>query len=318
MANDLVTLADMAKINDLNARDAGATDIFDDAPLLRELMAIESTNGATHTYMKYSGAPVVGFRAANAGRDHDKSTDTLVTVTLKILDASFHADKKVVDIDKRNGPAGWMAREARRHLRAAFRKAEEQLINGVVGSGGIGASAAGFTGLIDSYRYLDVPKVVNAAGNGTGGRTSVWAIRSVPDESGVCVVLGDGEIRVEDFFIQFVEDSNNKKYPAYMQEIDGWVGLQIATANTVARLVNISPNVGLTDDMIANLLLQFEEEAPATHLVMNKNALELLRKSRTATNATGAPAPRPTEAFGVPIVNTSSISNTESAVVVTP
>lgn len=315
MSNDLVTLADMAKINDLNARDAGATDIFDDAPLLRELMAIESTNGATHTYMKYSGAPVVGFRAANAGRTHDRSTDELVTVTLKILDASFHADKKVVDIDKKNGPAGWMAREARRHLRAAFRKAEEQLINGIVGSGGVAASADGFSGLIDSYRFLNSPRVVAGGGNGTGGRTSVWAIRSVPDESGVCVVLGDGEIRIEDFFIQFVNDATGKKFPAYMQEIDGWVGLQIATANTVARMVNVSPNAGLTDDMIASLLLQFEEEAPATHLVMNKNALELLRKSRTATNATGTPAPRPAESFGVPIVTTSSISNTESAVI---
>lgn len=314
MSDDLVTLADMAKINDLNARDAGASDIFNDAPLLRALHAIESTNGATHTYMKYAGAPVVGFRAPYAGRDHDRSLDELVTLSLKILDASFHGDKAVVDIDKRNGVQGWMAREARRHLRQAFRKGEEQLINGLVGSGGVAASAGGFAGLIDSYRYLDSPRVVAGGGNGTGGRTSVWAIRTVPDESGVCAVLGNGQITISDYFVQMMSDGDGKKYPAYVQPIDGWLGLQIATANTVARMVNISPNVGLDDDMIASLLEQFEEEAPATHLVMNKQAIGLLRKSRTATNATGAAAPYPMECFGTPIIKTSSISNAESAV----
>jgi hypothetical protein len=318
MADDLVTLADMAKINDMNARDAGASDIFNAAPLLAALMAIESTNGATHTYMKYSGAPVVGFRAPNAGREHDKSTDTLVTIALKILDASFHADKKVVDIDKRNGVAGYMAREAKRHLAQAFRKAEEQLINGIVGSGGVGASADGYAGLIDSYRYLNSPRVVNCGGGATNNRSSVWAIRTVPDESGVCVVLGDGEIRVEDFFIQFVEDGDGKKFPAYMQEIDGWVGLQIATANTVARLVNVGATGPLTDDKIADLLNEFEEEAPATHLVMNRHARKQLQQSRTATTTTGAPAPIPTEVFGVPIITTSSISNNETAVANAP
>lgn len=312
MADDLTTLADMAKINDLNARDAGATEIFNSAPLLAALMAIESTNGATHTYTKYTGAPVVGFRAANAGRDHDKSTDELVTITLKILDASFHKDKKVVDIDKKNGVAGHMAREAARHLAAALRKAEEQLIYG------LGGDATGFAGLIDSYQYLDSPHVVNAAGGATNDRHSVWAIRSVPDESGVCVVLGDGEIRIEDFFVQFVTDASGKKFPAYMQEIDGWVGLQIATANTVARLVNVGGAKPLNDDLIADLLNEFEEEAPATHLVMNRHARKQLQQSRTATTATGAPAPIPTEVFGVPIITTSSLSKNETAVAAAP
>ncbi len=312
MADDLTTLADLAKINDMNARDAGATEIFNAAPFLAALQAAESTNGATHTYTKYSGAPVVGFRAANAGREHDRSTDTLVTLSLQILDASFHKDKKVVDIDKKNGVAGHMAREARRHLMQAFRKAESQMIYG------LGGDATGFSGLIDSYAYLDSGHVVNAAGNGTGGRTSVWAVRTVPDESGVVVLLGDGEIRLEDFFIQFAIDATGKSFPAYWQEIDGWVGLQIATANTVARLVNVGGSVTLNDDLIADLLNEFEEEAPATHLVMNRHARKQLQQSRTATTTTGAPAPIPMEVFGVPIITTSSITQAEAAVVVTP
>ncbi len=307
MADNLQTLADLAKINDMNARDAGATDIFNAAPLLAALHAIESTNGNSHTYSKYSGAPVVGFRAPNAGRDHDKSGDTLVTLDLQILDASFHVDKKIAEIDKRRGLDGHMAREAMRHLRQGFRKAEEQLFYG------LGDDAAGFNGLLDSYAALANSYVIDGGGATAVKQTSVWAIRTVPDESGVAVVLGDGEIRVEEYFLQFVDDATGKKFPAYMQPIDGWVGLQIATANCAARLANVEAN--LDDDMISDLLNLFEEEAPATHLVMNRQARNLLRKSRTATNPTGAPAPNPEEAFGTPILTTSSIRSNEAVVI---
>lgn len=306
MADNLQTLADMAKINDLNARDAGATEIFNAAPMLAALHSIESTNGATHTYTKYSGAPVVGFRQPNVGRDHSKSSDTLVTLELEILDASFNVDKMLAEIDKKRGVAGHLEREADRHLRAAFRKAEEQLI--------YGTDSAGFAGLVDSYKYTDSDHVLNAAGGATGDRTSVWAIRTVPDESGVCAVLGSGEISIGEYFLQMLTDGDGKKYPAYVQPIDGWLGMQVATANCVARLVNVGGTKPLDDDMLSNLLEEFEEEAPATHIIMNRHARGQLRKSRTATNATGANAPLPTEFDGVPIITTSSISKNESTV----
>jgi hypothetical protein len=49
-----------------------------------------------------------------------------------------------------------------------------------------------------------------------------------------------------------------------------------------------------------------------TILVMNRRSLKQLQESRTATNATGAPAPFPSEAFGVPILVTDAITNTEA------
>ncbi len=310
MADTLQTLADMAKINDMNARDAGATEIFNAAPLLAALHAIESTNGATHTYTKYSGAPVVGFRKPNEGRDHSKSSDTLVTLALEILDASFNVDKMLAEIDKKRGVDGHMAREAQRHLAAAFRKAEEQLI--------YGADADGFSALVDAYGTLDDDGVLNAVGGAANDRTSVWAIRTVPDESGVCAVLGSGEISISEYFMQMLVDGDGKKYPAYVQPIDGWMGLQVATGNCVARLVNVGGAKPLTDDLLSDLCEMFEEEAPATHLVMNRHARGQLRKSRTATNATGANAPLPTEFDGIPIITTSSISKNETAVAAAP
>jgi hypothetical protein len=46
---------------------------------------------------------------------------------------------------------------------------------------------------------------------------------------------------------------------------------------------------------------------------MDKTSWYELQSSRTATNPTGAPAPFPTEAFGIPIVVTDSIPEDEAA-----
>jgi len=45
---------------------------------------------------------------------------------------------------------------------------------------------------------------------------------------------------------------------------------------------------------------------------MNRRSLKQLQVSRTATNATGAPAPFPQESFGVPIIVTDAILSTEA------
>jgi hypothetical protein len=49
-------------------------------------------------------------------------------------------------------------------------------------------------------------------------------------------------------------------------------------------------------------------------IVMNRTALAELRDSRTATNPSGAPAPFPTEAFGIPIVVTDILGDGETPV----
>ncbi len=306
MPDDLQTLADMAKINDMNARDAGATEIFNGAPWFSAMHAIESTNGQSHSFLKETEAPVVGFREVNQGREHDKSGDELVTLSLKILDASFHVDKMVAEIDKRRGVSGHMAREGNRHLRAAFRKAEEQSLYGVADDN------KGFEGLADIFNALSEEMVIGAGGATANQQTSVWAVRTVPDETGVSVVLGNGNIEISEYFEQFMEDASGNLFPCYAQPIAGWLGLQIATTKSVARLANIQNS--LDDDMISDLLDLFPEEAPATHLVMNKKARGLLRKSRTATNSTGTPAPYPDDAHNVPILTTSSVRKTEAVV----
>ena len=102
MADTYKTLAELVTLNDQNAVDLGANDILDDAPLVAALSVTEASNGTLHKYVKSTANPTVGFRAANAGREHDKVDDSLITATLQILDASF----AVEHIDLRDRHAG--------------------------------------------------------------------------------------------------------------------------------------------------------------------------------------------------------------------
>lgn len=315
MADALVTLADMVLLNDVSVVDRGATDIFNDAPVLAALMAELASHGTDHKYLKETGAPTVGFRAVNVGRDHGKPTDIWVTEALKVLDACFDIDCKLADSNPR-GVDYVMARQARRHLRAAFAAAELQIFNGT------GADAAGFSGLKDNagLNGLADAMVANGGASGTGVFSDVWMLRSTPDLTDVAVIIGnDGGIEIQPYVRQQVEDADGKKYPAFYQQIDGWIGMQIGGAKSVGRLCNINHANGattnlLTDDKLSELFEKFDETAPPTHIVMNKRSRKQLQQSRTATNGTGAPAPWPTEWEGIPIISSKSVTTYTTAI----
>lgn len=314
MANtdDLITLANMVTVNDVSVADLGVSDIFNDAPVISQLAADVASHGTDHKYLKESGAPTVGFRAANAGRPHSKSADTLVTVGLKILDASHHQDCKLADSYPRGGATSWMARESRRHLRAAMQMAEKQIFYGT------GNAASGFVGLADNagLNAIDDTMVINADDDDDAAAWSdCWLIRSPSDHTGFEVIVGqDGNIELREFFRQFIADSNGDLFPAYFQQIDGWLGAKVGGAKSVARICNISMRQAatsgiLTDDLLDDAFELFPESAPPTHIIMNKRGRKQLRQSRTATRADGQKAPMPTEWEGIPIITTESIIN---------
>ncbi|MEO0966544.1 MAG: major capsid protein [Planctomycetota bacterium] len=313
MADDLFALADLLTINDTSFADLDVTDLEQFAPLMQALPYTPATHGTVHKYTKETGAPVVGFRAANAGRDFDHSEDTAVTATLQILDFSFQVDKAVADAYKRGGAKGWIGREAARHLRAAFFKYENQLINGTItGSGGDTAGFAGFANVLDDS---DDAMVVNAGGS--SNVSSVYMIRAGLDD--VVGVLGnDGAFDLGDSTVINALDGSSMNYPAYYTPGTGYTGLQVGAAKSIGRICNLTTanGEGLTDDRLFELYELFPAGRGPTHIVLNKRQHEQLRKSRTATNATGAPAPMFTEWEGIPLVVTDAITNTETALTV--
>jgi hypothetical protein len=104
---------------------------------------------------------------------------------------------------------------------------------------------------------------------------------------------------------------------ALVASLGGWLGLQFGSVYSLGRICNLDGTTGhtLTDDMIADAISKFPSDKPPTHIVMNRTSLKELRNSRTATSATGAPAPFPAEAFNIPVIVTDSLTSTETALV---
>jgi hypothetical protein len=313
MAHDILSLAEMLVINGAGLADIEVSDVLNASPFVRACYAQQSSNGTVHKYLKETGAPVVGFRAVNAGRDHDVSEDEQVSLSLAILDAAFHTDKNLADEYAKGGAPGWMAREAARHLRAAFFAFEQQIFQGQT------LRATGFPGLPDAagLQYLADAMVIGAGGSEgeSSDLTSVWAIRTVPDDSDVTLILGnEGEIKLSEYFMQMMDDGTGKFFPAYVQPIDGWTALQIGSAYSVGRLANIgtATNTTLNDTFMAQLYDLFPSGRPPTHFVMTRRSRGQLRTSRMSEYMPYIPTPAEWE--GIPILVTDSISNTEAAV----
>jgi len=310
MADAYLTLADLVVINDQNLADIDVSDLLDDAPLLRTLAADTASNGTSHKYTKETAAPVVGFRDVNNGRENTKSTDTLVTVTLEILDASFACDKALADVYK-HGVEAYIAREARRHLRAAYFAAENQFLYGV------GADSNGFAGMADNAGLDAIADAMVINGGSAVGsiNSSVWAIRTTGDMGHVTAISGqDGNIEIGETIVQRLAGATGW-YPGYYTPITTWLGLQIGSAKSVGRLCNLDAGSNkLADTDMSDLLELFPSHAQPTHFVMSRRSRAQLQASRTATNATGAPAPRPTEYEGIPIITTEAIDDTEAVI----
>lgn len=309
MAMNPAPLSELLKINDQNVADIdGISDLLQDAPLLQTLVSDFSSNGTQHKYLKETSAPVVGFRAINDGREHGHSNDTKVTVDLALLDCSFHVDSAFAD-EYRYGKEAWIARESQRALQAGFFKAEQQLINGT------GADANGFTGLADASTIDSLSDEMVVDGGGSTALSSVYLVRSVDALTDVTLITGnDGNISVGASYDQMMAGSSSGMFNAYVTPVQAYLGLQVGSIYSIGRIANLDASAnGLTDDKISDALSKFPAARPATHLVMNRRSLQQLQASRTATNPTGAPAPFPESAFGVPIVVTDAVGNSETA-----
>lgn len=317
MADDILTLADIIA-DGLDLADIEVSDVLKSTPMLDRLAVEKSSNGVSHSYVKETQAPVVGFRDVNAGRDMDHSVDTKVTVALKYLDFSWQVD--VAAPRATNRSTEWLlAREGMRHVEAALIKYEAQTINGIVGASDSAAAsgdAAGFTGFRDAASIDAVADaMVVSAGSGTAdANSSVYGVR-LATNGVIGIYNGEGPaLELSDPVItQRVVDpgTDNKTHAAWYQEGGIWLALQVGSAYDLGRIANLDATNKLTDDLIAELLATYPVGKMPTHLAMSRRSLKQLQESRTATTTTGAPAPFPAEAFGVPIIVTDNISDTE-------
>jgi hypothetical protein len=310
MANAFVSTTELLQLGDGNISDIDVTELLEDTPFLAQISAIVASNMTSHEWLKKTTAPTAGARAINDGLENTKAAYTKVTQTLRLFDAGFDMD---IGLLKAANGDRLMRREAIDHLKAAFVAVEKQLFYGT-GTGGLSAGFAGFSNETTVDRRDDV-MVVNATGTTANSASSVWAVRV--GESAVSVVYGaNGRIEIGESYMTLRDGSSTGSYDAMRTPITFYAGCQVATSLDLGRIVNLTAESGkgLTDLLIAQLLAKFPAGRGPTHLVMNRQSHMQLRNSRTATNPTGAPAPFPSEAFGVPIVVTDQLSITEPLV----
>ena len=262
--------------------------------------------GISYKTLIRTALPTTGFRDINEGTAATKSTYENRTVETFTMNPRWTADKAAADRYE-DGAAAWIAMEAMGHMESAFQTLGKQFYYGTNATHG---HAKGFPGLLQSYDSANM--VVDAGGTTATTGSSLWAVRfGVQD---VRWVWGnDGELNLSDVDERDVDDSDGNPYTAYFQELHAYAGLQVLSTQSIGRIKKLTEdaNKGLTDDRISDLLAKFKVNKYPHALFASRRSIKQLQQSRTATNPTGAPAPWPTEAFGVPLLPTESISDVE-------
>lgn len=315
MAEATNTLNGLVQMNDLNLADIGVTDLLQDAPVLARMVAVPASQGGTvHKYLKDTVAAGVAFRPVNTGILNAAPQEELVTVTCKYLDGSFHRDVALADGFK-GGRAAYMQKETRKAILALFAGLEKQVLQGV------SADASGFVGA-PGYSFVDsVHDDMVVSAGGAGGR-SVWLVRSTEDD--VAIVAGnDGVLDFsydpEQLSKIVTDTATGAGYMALLASLAGWFAVQFGSRYSLGRICNIDGTSGktLTDKLIAEGLSKFPASRQPNVLVMDRTSWYELQASRTATNPTGAPAPFPADAFGIPIVVSDQLKTDESTLATT-
>lgn len=169
----------------------------------------------------------------------------------------------------------------------------------------------GLTGLL---QLVPESLVFDAGGKeeDDGALTSVWLIGF--GEEGVSIAYGGGKgkvLKFSDPYKAVIPDEKGKLMPAIVSDFNIYPTVLVRRPNCIARIANVK---ALDDDLFYDVIAQCEEQGfVPTVAYCRPKALNLLRNSRTAVNATGVPAPTPTDvAGGLPIRTTLSISYEES------
>jgi hypothetical protein len=304
MADERTTLLDIAKAN---GADATAGLIEEAAKATPEIIRLPARpiRGTNFKTLVRTGVPVAGFRGANEGTDAVKSTWINRLVEAFILNPRWECDKAVADAYE-DGAEAWIAMEASGILQGSLIALATQFYYGISGGG----HAKGFPGLVEVYDSTNM--AVDAGGTTGSTGSSVWGVKFGPQD--VQLVVGQGgDIAVSDVRTETILDDASKKLTAYVQELQAWVGLQVGSVYSVGRIKKLTADdgKGLTDDLVADMLDLFPIGKKPDVLFMSRRSRGQLRKSRTAVNATGAPAPIPLESHGIPIEATDAIVDTE-------
>lgn len=296
------TLLDIAKANGADK----AVGLIDEASRVYpevERFASRTIKGLNYKTLVRTGNPTASFRSANDGTDAVKGTYEERLVETFLLNPRWECDKAVADAYE-DGPEAFIAMEATGVVNAAFKTVAQQVYYGTT------LDAKGFPGLNASVL---ASMIVDAGGTTASTGSSVWALTLGP--KGVQFVIGlNGSMEVSDPIVETITGANSKLLKGYTADLLVRIGLQVGNLNGVAKIKNLTADAGkgLTDALLADLIAKFPVGYKPDILLMSRRSRAQLKKSRTATNPTGQPAPTPEEYEGIPILATDSLLDTEA------
>ncbi len=263
--------------------------------------------GTSYKTLVRSTLPAVEFRKGNEGVTASASGFINKTVETFIVDAQIRADKAVADAWE-DGAADYQAIEASGVMASTLKLIGSQIWYGV----GTGGDADGFPGAVSC---VNSGMVVDATGTTADTASSVWGVK-FGTQYATGVLGNNGSMELSPFVTQQVTDANSKLYTAYTAGLTFYPGLQIGNTFCIGRIKKLTADSGkgLTDLLIASLLEKFMANLGMwpDALFMTPRSQRQLRDSRTATSPNGTPATFPSEAFGVPIIVTNQLLNTEA------
>jgi hypothetical protein len=310
-----LTLLDLAKINGHDKTTGIIEAVGSAAPEVTTLPS-RTIKGTSYDVLLCTSYPAVGFRNANQGVNATKATFQTKKVQCHILDIRVEVDKALAD-SYEDGAESLLAMQAALAGKSALLGIGAQTFYGV------DEDAAGFPGL---RSMVASTMVLDATGSSSNAATSVYLVFA--GQQGVQYVYGNGStFELQPFVDGEGEDSDGKKFPAYVSYLKCRAGLQSGTPFGVARICNLTTQTGkgLTDTLLAQALEKFPIDTQPTHIIMNRQSRGQLQRARTITmqgdgkrgsvgSQEGNVAPIPTEAFGIPIITTDSLVNTEAIV----
>jgi len=304
------TLLDVAKHNN----DDGVVGIIDETirthPELMQIPA-EDIEGQSYDTLVRVDVPTGGFRGANEGRAAAKGTWENRHVQTFIADCSVECDQAVADTFHK-GREVYLAREAAAVLEGQWRALCSQFYYGDDTSVATSIAAnkeKGFPGLVEMYDSTNMEVTTGGSGSDL---SSAWLIKF--GEAWLHWVFGqNGRIVRGDIQQVRLTDGSDNPYDGYRLPMLGYIGCQMVNKKSIVRVKCIEPDNKLTDALLYQALDKFPAGVSPDIILMSRRSRRYLRDGRTATNATGQPAPNPTEFEGVPIFVTDAISDAESA-----
>jgi hypothetical protein len=313
------TLLDIAKLNGNDQVVGLIEENLTSAPELGVFASRQIPNTSYYT-VKRTAFPTVGFTSANQGIAASKSTWQKQLHEAYIMRSAIKCDLAVAAAFER-GIAELEMMEADGVMRQAMIYTGKQIWYGVSND------AKGFPGIkaITPKDLSISPAVVDATGTTATTASSIYAVKmGVKDAH---IVFGNNTtFNVSAFRDQQISDGAGGEYAGRVAELTSWLGLQIGNINCVGRICNITADSGKTasDALISQLLEKFPVGYKPDYLFMSRRSAAQLQRSRTVTINSGPGSARaasgnmeiiadlPSSSFGIPIIVTDSILNTDA------